>query len=79
MFSLTITTVDKQLFSGEVYAAICPGSGGELTVLANHMPFITTLAKGIISLKKDKDSELETFPVDRGLLEVSNNNAVILI
>ena len=108
MFSLTITTVDKQLFSGEVYAAIVPGSGGELTVLANHMPFITTLAKGTIRVKwfdpahhkekKDAHStirqahggeqgrttgsgqaEERTFSVERGLLEVSNNNAVILI
>ena len=76
---VTITTVDTQLYNGEVYSAMCPGSGGELTILAHHMPFITTLAKGVISVKKHKDSEVEIFPVDRGLLEVSNNQAVILI
>jgi len=79
MFNVTITTVDKQLFNGSVYAVICPGSGGELTILARHMPFITTLAKGTISVKKHKDGEAETFPVGRGLLEVSNNRAVILV
>ena len=79
MLNLTITTVDKQLFNGKVYLAIVPGSGGELTVLANHMPFITTLVAGSVRIKEKKESEEQTFLVERGLLEVSNNNAVILI
>lgn len=77
--NLTITTVDTQLFHGEVYAVTCPGSGGEMTLLAHHMPFITTLARGTVVVRKDKDSEPETFPIERGMLEVSNNEAVVLV
>jgi F-type H+-transporting ATPase subunit epsilon len=79
MLELIITTVDKQLFRGEVAAVTLPGSEGELTVLAHHEPFITILKKGEMRIRKEKDSEPEFFPVEHGILEVSNNRATVLI
>ena len=79
MFSLIIATVDKQLFSGDVYSATCPGSDGELTILAHHMPFITTLTKGNVCVHVSKDGNEKTFEINRGLLEVGNNKATILV
>ena len=79
MFKLTIATVDKNLFEGEVSSVHCPGSDGELTILAHHMPFITTLAPGNVRVYQDKDSEEQSFDIKRGLLEVGNNKATILV
>ena len=78
-FHLTIATVDKNLFSGEAYSVMCPGREGELTVLAQHMPFITILEKGELRVKKEKDAPLEAFPVERGLLEASKEGVVVLL
>ncbi|OHA80899.1 MAG: hypothetical protein A2675_02305 [Candidatus Yonathbacteria bacterium RIFCSPHIGHO2_01_FULL_51_10] len=76
-FPLTIATVDKTLFHGHVVSVNCPGSEGELTVLAHHAPLITRLKGGEIRIKTEHD--ITTFSLDHGLLEVSRNEAVILL
>ena len=77
MFLLTITTVDKILFRGNVFSVNCPGSEGELTVLPNHTALVTTLVSGEIRVKGEH--EALTFPLTRGILEVSHNEATILL
>jgi len=77
MFPLTITTVTKQLFSDDVTSVTLPGAEGELTVLKNHVPLITTLVKGTITVRGKGDNR--TFPVTGGLLEVSRAGAVVLV
>ena len=78
-FPLTIATVDKNLFTGEVQFATCPGADGELTLLAHHTPFITTLKKGVITIQEEKDTDKQIFDIERGLLEVGHNRATILV
>lgn len=77
MFLLTIAAVDKQLFRGEVDSVNVPGSEGQMTLLSNHSPLITLLKDGkvVVKMKDDK----KEFPITGGLLEVSKNEAVILI
>lgn len=79
MLPLTITTVDTQLFNGLVAYVICPGSGGEFTVLKNHEPFITTLKAGTICVQENKEGEQQIFEIEKGLFEVSKEGAVILL
>lgn len=79
MFPLTITAVDKILFEGDVASVTCPGSAGELTVLAHHEAFITTLKKGEVRVRKELTAEAEIFEIEKGLLEVGNNRVTILI
>jgi len=79
MLPLTITTVDTQLFNGLVTYVICPGSDGELTVLKNHEPIITTLRKGIIRVQENREGEQQIFEIEKGLLEVSKEGAVVLL
>ena len=79
MLHLTIATVDKKLFSGDVYSATCIGNDGELTILAHHMPLITTLIKGSVRVRVSKNGDEKIFEIDRGLLEVGNNKATILV
>lgn len=76
-FPLTIATISKTLFHGPALSVNCPGSEGELTVLAHHTPLVTTLKAGEIRVKTEH--ETLTFPLERGLLEVSKNEAVILL
>jgi len=76
---LTITSVHEQLFDGEVYSVNCPGEEGEFTILQGHVPFISTLKKGEIRVRKSSDDTYTLFQVDKGLLEVNNSGVTILI
>lgn len=76
-FPLTIATPDTTLFHGAAVSVNCPGAEGELTILAHHTPLVTTLRAGEVRVKTEH--EARTFKIDRGLLEISKNEAVILL
>ncbi len=75
---LTISKIDKILFAGDAESVTVPGSDGEMTILAHHMPLITTLRAGTVTVKI-KDAKSETFPVISGFLEVGKEGTVILL
>jgi len=75
--SLTISSVSTVLFSGDVVSVTLPGITGELTVLAQHEPLITVLKEGTITVRT-KEGE-ERFEIEKGILEVSGKEAVVLL
>lgn len=77
-FHLTIARVDGPVYDADAMSVTVPGTEGDLTVLAHHEPIITPLKKGVIVVKRD-DGELESFEVESGTIEVSNNRVSILI
>ena len=79
MFFLTITKINEVVFQGLVKSVSCPGSEGDLVILPNHIPLITPLKKGVLIVRlEDEDKELE-FEIEKGLLEVSKSEVVILL
>lgn len=74
---VTIATVSETLFDGSADMLIVPGSAGEMGILANHEPLITTLKSGTVTVKVG--TEKHTFPVTQGVLEVSNSVASVLL
>jgi F-type H+-transporting ATPase subunit epsilon len=82
-FRLIIASVGKTLFEGEAASVTFPGTAGEFTVLAHHEPFITTLKEGIITVRLSGRSNAsvgaQEFPVEKGILECSNNRAIVLL
>ena len=79
MFPFSIAKVDEIMFEGDVVSVTAPGSAGELTILANHSPLITTLKKGVVKVRSEKDSDLQEFEISGGLLETSGNRTAILV
>jgi len=75
---LTITRVDGPLFDGEAVSVTVPGVEGELTVLARHEAFISPLRPGTVTVRTP-DGEAHAFEVESGTIEVSNNQATILL
>lgn len=75
---LTISKIDKVLWSGEALSVTVPGKAGEMTILAHHMPLITTLKAGIITVKEEGGTQ-EEFPVSSGFLQVEKTETVILV
>jgi F-type H+-transporting ATPase subunit epsilon len=73
---LQIITPDKELFSGETNSVVVPGTDGEIGILNNHAPLLSSLKKGELKVKvNDKD---ELFKINGGVVEVLNNNVIVL-
>lgn len=75
---LTITQIDKVLHSGEAVSVTVPGSAGEITILSHHMPLITTLKSGIITVREEGKPDTQ-FPIESGFLEIGKAETVILV
>lgn len=76
-FLLTITKLNEVVYSGEADSVTAPGKEGELTVLKNHIPLLTSLREGKIIVKKD--DEVFEFLAAKGILEVSQKGVTLLI
>lgn len=76
-YRLTISTPMGEMFSGEVGFLSLRGIEGELAVMANHTPFITTVkpcqCKVVFEDETEKIGELQN-----GLLTVGENQVTLL-
>lgn len=73
---LEIVTAERVVYSEDVSVLVAPGADGELGVLPNHAPLLTTLAPG--EIKVTKDGEDTFMAVSGGFLEVLGNKVTIL-
>ncbi len=72
-----IISPDKKVFSGDAIYIELPGLDGLFGVLKDHAPTISALKKGTILLRDNKENE-QTFNVNGGVAEISENKIVIL-
>ncbi|MDD2386865.1 MAG: ATP synthase F1 subunit epsilon [Bacteroidales bacterium] len=73
-----IITPEKSLFVGETTMIRVPGTKGSFQILNNHAPIVSTLEKGIITIRKPDDQEI-TFNINSGLVECKKNKIIILV
>jgi F-type H+-transporting ATPase subunit epsilon len=73
---IEIITPDKSLFSGEAISVKFPGSGGRFETLNNHANVISSLEKGIISVKTAEGTE--DFTINGGIVEFLKNKIIVL-
>ena len=81
---IVIAKVDEVFFDGEAVSMTVPGIEGEMTVLAEHMPLITTLKQGSIVVRLPVQAgaggEAEKiFPIQNGVLEVRRDGATVIL
>ncbi len=74
---VTIAKVHENLFAGEAEALIAPTTEGILTILGNHEPVVATLKEGTLIVKADGTDT--TYEIAGGVLEVSGNQATVLL
>lgn len=74
---LSVISLEKIEYRDKVEAVICPGAEGELTVLENHIPLVTSLKEGEITIRK-KGEEDKKISIEKGVLEVKKDEVVIL-
>jgi F-type H+-transporting ATPase subunit epsilon len=77
-FHLVVASVGETFFDGAALSATLPTQGGEITVLPHHEPLVSTLKAGKITVRTTIDQPRE-FTVESGVLEVSDNRAVVLL
>lgn len=71
-----IVTQDRTLFEGPADMVIAPGSQGELGILPNHAPLLTTLGYGILRVRHE--GEEEVFTIAGGVLEARPDLVTVL-
>ena len=76
-FNLQIISPDESVFDEEIEMVIIPGTEGDIGVLSNHMPLITSLRLGNIYIYRDKKI-IKKFLVNGGILEVFGNRCTLL-
>ena len=83
-FQLTIASPEGNVFHGEAVSLIVRGIEGDLAVLADHTPFITSLRPGKVKLELPPRGEGSTDIIVRyasakgGLLSVAKEQVTLL-
>ena len=72
--TVEIITPNKTILKTETSEVIIPSYEGQMGILKDHIPLITFLRPGIISLQ---DQQKKCY-VEEGIVEFSNNNLLIL-
>ena len=68
---LEIVTPQKKVFSEDVSFLVAPGTDGELGILPEHAPLITSLNIGVLRI--EQEGKKFKVVVSGGFMEVRNN------
>jgi F-type H+-transporting ATPase subunit epsilon len=71
-----IVSQDRMVYEGDVDMVVVPGASGEMGILPNHAPLLSTLKYGIIKVRSR--GEEEVFTVAGGVMEVQPEIVTIL-
>lgn len=73
--TIEIITPEKSIFKSEANEVTIPSYEGQMGIMKDHIPLITFLRPGFISIKNQDEKK---FYVEEGTVEFSNNNLLIL-
>ena len=74
-FTIEIISPDQTILKQETSEVVIPSFEGQMGILNNHIPLITFLRPGIITIKAEGEKK---YYVEEGTVEFSNNNLLIL-
>ena len=74
-FTVEIISPDQTILKQETSEVVIPSFEGQMGILNNHIPLITFLRPGIITIKAEGEKK---YDVEEGTVEFSNNNLLIL-
>ena len=76
-FTFELVSPEKLLVSGDAEIVSVPGSEGDMGVLANHAPVMTSLRPGIVNAKMADGSE-QSFFVRGGFADITPSSLTVL-
>ena len=74
-FTVEIISPDKSILNSETNEVTIPSFEGQMGILKDHIPLITFLRPGVISIQNQDEKK---YFVEEGTVEFSNNNLLIL-
>ena len=74
-FKFEIISPDRTILKIETNEVVIPAFEGEIGILKDHVPLITFLRPGLIKIKENSEN---SYFVENGTVEFSNNNLLIL-
>lgn len=75
--NIHIAKVDQVLFTGNSVSVTLPAIEGEVTILPNHIPLVTPLKAGRITVRTQDGEQI--FDIACGILEVSKTGVMVLL
>lgn len=76
-FKFELVSPERLLISQDVESVVIPGSEGEMTVMANHAPVMTTIKPGVVTVKPTSGAE-ERFVVFGGFADILPSGCTLL-
>ena len=74
-FKVEIITPEKSILNSDANEVTIPSFEGQMGILKDHVPLITFLRPGIISIQ---NQEKKRYLIDEGTVEFANNKLLIL-
>jgi F-type H+-transporting ATPase subunit epsilon len=76
-FQFELVSPERLLVSEKVESVVIPGAEGEMTVMANHAPVMTTIKPGVVTVKPVSGAE-ERFVVFGGFADILPSGCTLL-
>jgi F-type H+-transporting ATPase subunit epsilon len=76
-FKFVVSTPDGNLYEGNILKISLRGAEGDLAVMANHTPFVTSVKPCICRIELEDGSEKQ-LDIKRGLLSVTSENVLLM-
>jgi len=76
-FQFDLVSPERLLVSESVESVIIPGSEGEMTVMANHAPVMTTIKPGVVTVKPASGAD-QRFVVFGGFADILPSGCTLL-
>jgi len=79
VFHLTVARIGENVFDGEAVSLTVPGTEGVFTVLSGHEPLVSELTTGEVRFEAANGKHYHIPVRDTSLVEISHNQATILL
>lgn len=76
-FKFELVSPERLLVSEQVVSVVIPGTDGELTVMANHAPLMTTIRPGVVTVALARGGE-ERYVVFGGFADIVPEGCTLL-
>lgn len=76
-FKFELVSPERLLVSEQVESVVIPGAEGEMTIMANHAPVMTTVKPGVVSLRTAAGAD-ERYVVFGGFADILPTGCTLL-
>ncbi len=77
---LKISSPEKVIFDGKILKATIPTEGGDITVLPNHMPLVSVVKPGVMSIwPAEQHKETDQFVFNDETIHISLSKGMIYV